>query len=481
MAHREILVRQAYEKLVKVWPEAELQVGLACAGASSRVEVDRPVVIGSPQTLCNRLGEMPPVHLLIIDECHRVPSADRPSQYRELIQRLEAYYPQLRVLGVTATPFRLGHGFIHGRRCKPGARNWWPRLHYQVSMAELIEAGFLAPYRALEALDIEADLARLKRTGGDYNQGQLEAVMTRPVHIDGAVEAYRRWGEGRQHVVVFCVSIRHAELVAEAFAAAGLASGVVHSELPRARRMETLERFESGRLQVVANVGVLTEGWDSAAVDCLLLCRPTLSPALYVQIVGRGLRTCPGKADLLILDLSGNCRQHGDPNDPHVRVPDGKKQPEDQANRFKACPQCQHLLPPAARVCSYCGHAWPEDELVDAGAPLDMRALSWTPQRIKVLAWSVDLHRSLRGHVMLRLDIDGQNGGPPLRVSHYLDIEGASGLFARGKARETWLLLAGSKPPASLAEAMDRRGEIKLPPRVMIKRNGKYLNVVRWN
>lgn len=484
VAHREILVTQARDKLMQVWPQGWHQVGLACTGASSRVDLERPVVIGSPQTLANRLGDMPPLDLLIIDEAHRLAPRNVKSQYRTLISRLLDYRPNMRVLGVTATPYRLGHGYIYGQRCKPGTVNWFPRLHFQVSIADLVAQGHLSHYRALEAADMDRALAGVDKSKGEFSLDQLGDLMAREVHIRSAVDAYRKWGEGRRHVVVFCVTIAHATRVRDAFAAAGYTAGLVHSEMPRQERRTALAAFEAGKLQVMANVGVLTEGWDATAVDCLLLCRPTMSPALYVQIVGRGLRKHPGKDDCLILDLSGNCKRHGDPSDPVVTVPQAKAaaKKEDLEDRFKACPECAHLVAPTAKACPYCGYAWPVEVLVDAGAPRDMKEVAWGAKPVKVARWRLYPHTSLRGQTMLRLEMECYNGGRlPLMVNQYLDFEGRSGLWARSKARDLWLTLAGSPPPTAMHEALERQAELQVPQEITVQPKGKFFNVVRWS
>lgn len=484
LAHREILVRQAYQKLVRVWPEAALCTGLACKSVSGQVELERPVVIGSPQTILRRLGEMPPVHLVIVDEAHRLPPRHRPSQYREMIEGLERYYPQLRLLGVTATPYILNHGYIYGAQCKPGNINWFPRLHFQISIGELIEQGYLVPYLAREAKEMASELAKVRTTAGEYNLNALGDLMGREVHIKSAVQAYEQWGEGRKHVVVFCVTIAHAEKVAEAFARAGYASGVVHSKQPRQERRQTLARFERGELQVIANMGVLTEGWDSTAVDCILLCRPTLSPALYVQMVGRGLRPHPGKKDLLILDLGNNCRYHGDPDHPHVHVPNGKKKkslPLDTV-RARACPNCGLLNPLGAAECSHCGYLWPPEVLMEAAVPQEMRELEWAPKRVRVLRWKGVVHRSARGNWMIRLMLDCRNGGrEAITVSEFLDIEGQASAWSKDRAQRIWRAFGREPVPTSIEEARRRLGELSLPPEVTIKKRGKYYNIVRWS
>lgn len=483
VAHREILVRQAYEKLCKVWPEAALEVGLACASVTNDINTSKPVIIGSPQTLANRLNTMPPVHLLIIDECHRVPPRNDKSQYRTLIERMESYYPELRVLGVTATPFRMGHGYIYGDRCKPGKKNWWNTLHYQISISTLQNQGFLVPYRAKEAEDISSELTGISTSNGEYNTRQLSDVMSREVHVGSAVRAYEEYARDRRHVAIFCVTIDHAEKVKIAFENAGYATGIVHSQMPKRDRNATLNDFDAGRLRVICNVGVLTEGWDATAVDCILLCRPTMSPALYVQIIGRGLRINPGKTDCLILDFSGNCRRHGDPDDPQVKYSKAKKDDDIDVERMKTCPECKNLVPRSIYECSECGYLFDRPDVVEINDSVDMKNVSWAPFEVAVSDWHAESFVSRKGNRMLKITLTGYNGGAiPLHVSHFLDIEGQGSAWGQQKAAMLWRLLDPSTSliPRTVDDAAARFCELRMPTTIVVKQNGSYLNVVRW-
>lgn len=299
LAHRRELITQVSDKLRKVWPDAP--IGLACASVTNDVDTDAPVVIGSIQTLSRRLGKTSPFDLVIIDEAHRLPPRNQKSQYRTFLTRMEEHYPGLRVLGVTATPYRLGVGYIYGNLCKPGVENWFPDLHYKVGIGTLMDAGYICGIRAKEAENIEAELAGIRTSGGEYNISDLSDLMSREVHVGSAVKAYQQYGEDRRHVVVFCVTIEHAEKLLEAYREAGYTAGCVHSGMTLEERDRTLADYESGRIRILTNVGVLQEGWDSPQTDCIMLCRPTKSPALYVQQIGRALRIHPGKEDMLIL------------------------------------------------------------------------------------------------------------------------------------------------------------------------------------
>jgi hypothetical protein len=154
---------------------------------------------------------------------------------------------------------------------------------------------------------------------------------------------------------VFCVSIGHADRLAEAFQNEGVSCASIHSGLTVVERDRLLESFDRGEIRVLTNVNVLTEGWDSPRADCVLLCRPTLSTALYVQMVGRGLRVHPAKKDCLVLDLAGCFVRHGSIRRPIVRI-DGQALPMEgqEVDPTRRCPGCEEAIPLSTFSCPYC-------------------------------------------------------------------------------------------------------------------------------
>lgn len=490
VAHREQLIRQARDKLLRVWPEGVFSIGLACSSVSKTLNLDAPVVIGSPQTLANRLGDMPPLHMLIVDECHRLPPRTVESQYGKLIDMLREQYAAMRLIGVTATPYRLDFGYIYGKDCKDPEANWFERLTYSVSIKTLQEQGFLVPYMALEA--DAPDLSDVKTAAGEYNLSSLGNVMSKAIHIGSAVTAVREYAANRQHIVVFATTIEHAEALREAFMSAGMDAATVHSKQPQEERQATLAAFDRGDLRIVCNVGVLTEGWDCPSVDCMLMCRPTLSPALYVQMVGRGLRLAPGKTDCLLLDLSGNWRLHGDPNDPLVNwgsASGKKKNDEEETEQSEsegiACQKCKHLTTARAIVCSFCGEMLKEV----VNERLELRNVAKSPPkrmdtvRARVLSCTSGVYTSRAGNTMVRLAMQclPEGGRLPVSVNHFMDIAGYASEWGRHAARRLWMRLSGGKtPPNTIREASLRLEELRLPSMITIKQSGKYWNVNRW-
>jgi DNA repair protein RadD len=488
LAHREILAKQSAEKLRRIWPDAP--IGLACASLG-QVDIEKPVVIGTVQTVVSRLGECPPFHLVIVDEAHHIkPPEAKDSQFNTVINQLRSYYHDMRVLGVTATPFRLGHGFIYGDHCKDGSQNWFPRLNFQITMEALQEAGRLVNYRGMQAVDMDDVLLEIGKVGGEFNEGQLSKLMQQGIHLDSAVEAYQEHGEHRNHVVIFAVDIEHAETLVKRFEAAGYQAGAVHSKMSQEDRNRNLALFQSGAMRFIVNVGVLTEGWDAPLADLLLLCRPTMSPALHIQMVGRGLRTCAGKEDCLILDLAGNFKRHGHPDHPNVVIP-GEPQPQEPNDRknlgTRPCPSCEAEISIRAWVCPVCNAIIKPvanlGEMIEIGKAPSPKVRSVDPVpaiRGKVISSSFDDFTSKKGNRMVRLSMLVKTDGDsafPIRVQHYIDVEGRGRYFAN----RWWTNVAGKLVlPRTVDLALEQAREIEIPETVSVAHDGKFWRVVGW-
>jgi DNA repair protein RadD len=485
LAHRQELIIQAMEKLLNVWPEGVRQAGYACAGVG-KVDVDSRIVIGSVQTLARReLSE--PFDLLIIDECHRLGDANADSQYNRIIKANLDANPCFRMLGVTATPYRLNHGYIYGDKCRPDKQNIFPALNYQFPMGEAVRQGALVPWHGKQPVDILADLKKIRLEKGEYNPGELTDLLIRDRHMKSVPEAYENYGKGRKHCLVFAVTIEHAIALRDCFVARGYAADVLHSKMATGDRKATLRAFWAGRTQFLVNVAILTEGWDCPQVDLIMLCRPTKSPALFVQMIGRGMRPHPGKRDVLILDMSNNFREHGMPENPRVRY---RKRIIDEGAPLKTCPCCKELIPLATMTCPVCGMVFtrekednkeinkaPQMEDINSGDNRDEY------KRLKPYSFSVYRHKVKSamniGKEMLCVTIYFLGHQPPIKV--FLDIEGVIGINAQLKARFVWNFLAkGAKFPKDIGEACERKRELKLPPVLNVNRSKKFKEILEF-
>ena len=291
LAHREELLAQARDKIGWVWPD--VSIGIV---QGSRNEADADVVVASIQTLSRpgRLERLGRFGLVVLDECHHAPART----YRELLRRLRAGTGEVPLLGVTATPERADGaavGAIFGE------------LACRYDLAYGIAHGYLADLSGQKVL-LALDLDQVEVRGGDLDEGDLGRAMAAagaPAHI---ARAWAELAKGRRRRTLgFLPTIALAQATATELAAVGARVGVVTGE-DGAGRAETLRAFGAGELEVVLNCGVLVEGYDEPAIDCVLIARPTRSKPLYAQIVGRGCRKHPEKTDCLVIDMTGEGR-----------------------------------------------------------------------------------------------------------------------------------------------------------------------------
>lgn len=359
LAHRKELIAQTVDKLKALWPEAP--VGIYAASMKQR-EVGQ-ITVASRDTVANKLDEIGQVTFLIIDEAHRVSVKDE-GRYRKIIAALKEKYEHLVVIGFTATPYRLGQGKIYGHG------KLFTDMAYEIGMRTLIDAGHLVDYRfpfVHESAVINTD--GIATIGGDFDEGELAERATADGMVKAAIDNWQEHGIDRKSSVFFCVSILHAEMVAEELLRRGVLCPVVTGMTPMSERADALARFASGEFPAIVNVGVLTEGWDCPRCDCVVLLRPTQSASLYVQMAGRGLRTFDGKDDCLIMDFGGNVQRLGKPEDATEPEPTKKKKQAGAGFGLKRCGKwvegtgesagtwangCGHENHPAAKECAAC-------------------------------------------------------------------------------------------------------------------------------
>lgn len=346
LAHRKELLGQAEDKIRSVLPGVEVSVYSA---AMKRKEFG-PLTVASRDSL-RTVKNLPAFDLVVIDEAHNV-SPKEESGYRSLIFKLKLRKPSLCVTGLTATPFRMTDGLIYG----PGADTLFDSVAYEIKIKTLIDAGHLVPVVAkpVESASIP-DLSQVRSSGGDFSLKDLELVSADVEVVRSAVADWHFTAiiqQKRKLTLFFCVSLAHAELVAAELARAGFVCPIISGDTPAAERDRLMKQARNLELDGLVNVGVLTEGTDIPAIDCVAMLRPTKSLGLWLQMVGRGMRLSPdtGKTDCLLLDF-GDCLGRFGPID-------AAQPPEKGGNsesRVKPCPKCNELVSKYARKCKACG------------------------------------------------------------------------------------------------------------------------------
>ncbi len=350
LAHVKELLEQAVEKLHIMAPDLWMQIGVYSAGLKSR-DTDKPITVAGIQSVYKRAAELDAFDLIFLDESHMLPP-DGEGMYRTFLADARVVNPNIRLIGLTATPYRMTTGMI----CGP--ENLLNHVCYEVGVRELIVQGYLCPLKS-RAGRSKANLDGLHVRGGEFVASEVEAAMDQYTLVQSACEEIIALTRDRSSVLIFTSSVHHGRHVAGNIKRiAGQECGFVCSETPGLEREGTLRRFKSGELKYLANVNVLTTGFDAPNIDCVVLLRPTNSPGLYYQMVGRGFRLHPDKADCLILDYGGNILRHGPVDDLQIKTP-GQSGGEAPA---KECPECQAVIHAAYAVCPECGYEFPPPE-----------------------------------------------------------------------------------------------------------------------
>jgi superfamily II DNA or RNA helicase len=285
VAHRQEILDQTAKTLRRHLPELEVEIEQGERQASG----DADITVASVQSLVRRKERYDPkaFGLIICDECHR---ALAPS-WEEVISYFFAEASERSLLlGMTATPRRTDGKSVSEVFGEPA---------FEISRTDLEDLGFLVP---MQYFTVQSDLAldRVKLSGGDFQVGALTRVMNTPERRALAVKAWLEQGKGKR-TIVFCAGVEHAASLALDFQSLGVAAEKIDGKSKD--RAEILERFRSGALEVLTNYGVLTEGFDDPGVNCVLMARPTTSPLVYTQCIGRGLRCAPGKRACTVIDL----------------------------------------------------------------------------------------------------------------------------------------------------------------------------------
>ncbi|MCW8348567.1 DEAD/DEAH box helicase [Vibrio sp. ZSDZ65] len=305
LAHVKELVEQNHAKY-----EGYGLTGSIFSAGLGRKETSEQVVFASVQSVVRNLEHFAnQFSLLVIDECHRVPEV-KTSSYQKVITHLSEINPGIKILGLTATPYRLGVGWIYQYHTKGLVRSDEPRFFkdciFELPIQYLLDEGFLTPAKLIDAPVLSYDFSQLKPTSmGKYKESELDLVIEQSKRATPQIiEQIIRYSEDKQGIMIFAATVRHAQEILSLLPEQG--SQIVIGDTPTPERDSIINDFKEKRLKYLVNVSVLTTGFDAPHVDLIAILRPTESVGLYQQIVGRGLRLSEGKTECLVLDYAGN-------------------------------------------------------------------------------------------------------------------------------------------------------------------------------
>jgi DNA repair protein RadD len=270
--------------------------------------------------------------------------------YRTFLEDARKVNPNLRVIGLTATPFRMKSGMI----CAP--ENVLNKICYEIGVKELIVQGHLS-LLITKASREKIDMSGLRIRAGEFVPGDVEGLMDTNELVKAVCGEIFEQTRTRRSVLVFAAGVRHGQHIAEVMSRkCGVEVGTVFGDTLNFERDRVLTSFKAGKLKYLVNVDVLTTGFDAPNIDCVAMVRPTLSPGLYYQMVGRGFRTFEGKENCLVLDFGGNVLRHGPVDAIRIEGGNGGRGGEPPA---KECPSCRSLIAAGYSACPDCGHWFP--------------------------------------------------------------------------------------------------------------------------
>lgn len=305
LAHVKELVEQNHAK----YEGYGLKGSIFSAGLG-RKETDQQVVFASVQSVVRNLDSFKnQFSLLVIDECHRVPD-EKTSSYQKVITHLRELNPGIKVLGLTATPYRLGMGWIYQYHTRGQVRTEESRFFrdciFELPIRYLLDENFLTPARMMDAPVLSYDFSQLKPANtGRYKEAEMDMVIDKAKRATPQiVEQIIQYANERKGVMVFAATVRHAQEIHGLLPEGETA--IVIGDTPTPERDAIIQSFKNREIKYLVNVSVLTTGFDAPHVDLIAILRPTESVSLYQQIVGRGLRLSEGKSECLVLDYAGN-------------------------------------------------------------------------------------------------------------------------------------------------------------------------------
>lgn len=413
LTHVKELIEQNAKKLLEVWPQAPL--GIYSAGLNSREHMQQ-IVFGGVQSCVGKFPLFGLRHLAVVDEAHLIsPSAD--TSYLKLFKELKEggegcdinsgnVNPWLKIIGLTATPYRLGLGCMTNGGI-------FTDIVYNLCTIEgfnrLIAEGFLCPLIPKKT-KTELDVSNVSMNAGEFAQGQLQAAVDKNDVTYAALQEVVESGYNRRSWLVFASGVEHAEHIAEMLNTAfGISTVCIHSKKSKTQNEASLEAWKTGRVRAAVNMNSLTTGIDHPACDLIAMMRPTMSTGLWVQMLGRGTRPFPGKENCLVLDFAGNTRRLGPINDPVIPRRKGEGAPGDAP--VKTCKACGTYNHASARFCVVCGEEFIFEE-----------KLSRKASELELLRSNLPQIETFNVDRVVLVEHDSKAGNNTIKIAYYCGL-----------------------------------------------------------
>jgi len=455
LSHVKEILQQNYDSLIKYLKQ---DIGLYSAMLNRR-EIEQ-ITIAGIQSVYKRSSDFGEVGLIVIDECHLV-TDDNAGMYRTLLSEFD-----VPVVGVTATPFR-PRGYLH-----TVDNALFTEIAYDLTSSKnfnrLIEEGYLSKLYC-KATDMKMDTSDIPTQAGDFSVKHLDIKFNTKQVTERALTETIKIGKSYKKWLIFAISIEHAEEIREYLNEQGVNTGIVHSKMASDEDRDLmLNEFRSGFYRAMVNVNVLTTGLDIPDIDMIVMLRPTQSPVIYAQSVGRGLRVAEGKDHCLVLDFANNVATHGPIDDIRV-LEKGVKRTGEAIT--KECPKCMTIVHPSCKICPACKTEFIFKVKIEATASnldiLNRPKKQW----IDVNIMTINCHKKKNKPDSIRIDFTCGIR----RFSQWAAIQSNSG-YAAHSAK--YVLSRFYDFPEdfvySVKNVLDLRDDFKTPKRIYVDQSENY-------
>ena len=466
VTHVRELIKQNYDELKNLWPEAP--AGINSAGLNKR-DYDPPIVFCGIQSVYKKASRFTKVDLVLVDEAHLIPRKTS-TMYQKFLKNLKVMNPHVRVIGLTATPYRLDSGLLHS-----GNEALFDGISYEADLKDMVDQGYLTKLVSKQP-KTQLDVTNVRLRGGEFIPGELEKAVNKLDINEAVVQEIVTYGADRKSWLIFCSGVEHASNVAALIRRYGITCETIFGDTPDTERDRIVSEFKQGKIRALASMGVLTTGFNAPAVDLLALLRPTQSTGLYIQIMGRGMRNHPDKSDCLVLDFAGNVARHGPVDRVNPKKP--RKSDGEGVAPTKTCPQCKSIVFAGVSECMDCGYVWPpkEPEIQKTATTLPVMSMNAPSEWIKVNYVAYRLHKKPGSPDSMRVEY--RSGLNVYREWVCFDHKG----YPKDKAMKWWRhrMSGPGMLPTSTMDALAKVNSLMKPAEIKVQKNGKYTEITKF-
>lgn len=469
VTHVSELIKQNAEVLKLVWPTAPL--GIYSAGLKQK-DAGFPIVYGGIQSMIKNPAMFGHRDIAFVDEAHLV-SPEDDSNYQDFFKIAKLINPNLKIIGMSATPFRMGQGYI------TDGGLFTDIVHDLTGVDEfnrLIAQGFLCPLIPLRT-KTELDVSNVGMNKGDFVVSQLQSAVDKAEITFNALRELVEAGRNRKSWLIFASGIEHAEHIAEMLSTFSIQCAAVHSKQTSEYNDAAIKAFKAGELRAISNYGKLTTGFNYEDIDLIGMLRPTMSVPLWVQMLGRGTRPAKGKENCLVLDFARNTVRLGPINEPAIPRKKGDKP---GIMPVKLCEDCGAYNHAKVRFCVQCGKEFDFAIKLVASSGKEELLRSDLP-----VVESYDVVKAIYAKRQKKDMVTGLQGKPYIKVTYFCGMQSFTqnvfpehGRYATKLFHDWWRQRHPTEPPQTTDEALQYISQLRTPRSIRVWVNRKYPEIV---